>query len=60
MSAQNGERARFQRNRKRKVVQRQRLHAVMAEIVKRKAAAAETLAASMAMRDEGGAARIGK
>jgi hypothetical protein len=38
MSARNGERARFHRNRKRKVVQRQRLHAVMAEILKKKAA----------------------
>jgi len=38
MSAQNGERARFQRNRKRRVVQRMRLRAVLIALKEQKAA----------------------
>jgi len=40
MSAHNGERARFHRNRKRKVVQRMRLRAVLVAIKEKKAAIA--------------------
>jgi hypothetical protein len=40
MSAQNGERARFHRNRKRRVVQRMRLRAVLLALRDQKAAAA--------------------
>ena len=40
MSAQNGERARFHRNRKRRVVQRMRLRAVLLKIKEQKTAAA--------------------
>ena len=39
MSASNGERARFQRNRKRRVVQRMRLRAVLLALKEQKAAA---------------------
>lgn len=53
MSARNGERARYHRNRKRRVIQRQRLHALMAELLKKKS---ETLAASADMQSEGGPA----
>jgi len=38
MSAQNGQRARFQRNRKRRVVQRMRLRAVLQALKEQKAA----------------------
>lgn len=37
MSAQNGERARFHRNRKRRVVQRMRVRAVLLKIKEQKA-----------------------
>jgi len=39
MSARNGQRARFHRNRKRRVVRLMRLRTVMAEILKKKKAA---------------------
>ncbi len=39
MSARNGERARFHRNRKRRVVQRMRLRAVLRTLENQKAAA---------------------
>ena len=53
MSAQNGQRARFHRNRKRQVIKRQRAHALMTELLKKKADAA-TETASREMRSEGG------
>jgi acyl-CoA reductase-like NAD-dependent aldehyde dehydrogenase len=53
MSAQNGQRARFHRNRKRSVVRRQRVQALMADLLKKKADAA-TATASNEMRSEGG------
>ena len=40
MSAQNGQRARFHRNRKRRVVQRMRLKGALLEIKEQKAATA--------------------
>jgi len=45
MSAQNGERARFHRNRKKRVVQRMHLRALLLTLKEKKAAAA-TAAAS--------------
>ena len=39
MSARNGQRARFHRNRKRRVIRLMRLRTVMAEILKKKKAA---------------------
>ena len=54
MSARNGQRARFHLNRKRRIVQRQRVHALMIEILKKKAD--DTQAASNNMRSEGGPA----
>lgn len=40
MSAQNGERARFQRNRKRRVVRRMRLRAVLLRLKEKRVASA--------------------
>lgn len=54
MSARNGQRARFHLNRKRRVIQRQRVHALMIELLKKKTDAAE--AAALNMRNEGGPA----
>jgi hypothetical protein len=45
MSAQNGERARFQRNRKRRVVQRMRLREVLLLLKEKRAANAVSAAA---------------
>ena len=45
MSAQNGERARFHRNRKHRVVQRMRLRAVLLKLKEQKIAAAADLRA---------------
>lgn len=45
MSAQNGERARFQRNRKRRVVQRMRLRAVLLLLKDKRSAIAANSAA---------------
>jgi hypothetical protein len=44
MSAQNGQRARFQRDRKRRVVRRMHLRAVLLEINEKKAAGAAAAA----------------
>jgi hypothetical protein len=54
MSARNGQRARFHLNRKRRVIQRQRVRALMIELLKKKTEA--TQAASNDMRNEGGPA----
>jgi hypothetical protein len=59
MSERNGDRARFQKDRKRKLHHRQRIHALMASRRKRADEEASTLAASVNMHDEGGPARIG-
>ena len=44
MSANNGQRARFHINRKRRVIRQQHLRQVLAELVKKKAEAAGTAA----------------
>jgi hypothetical protein len=54
MSARNGQRARFHLNRKRRVIQRQRVRALMIELLKKKTE--EMQAASLDMRNEGGPA----
>ena len=54
MSARNGQRARFHVNQKRRVIQRQRVRALMTELLKKKTD--ETEAASLNMRNEGGPA----
>jgi len=58
MSAQNGQRARFQINRKRRVVQRMRLRAVLVALKEQKAATAADLAPP-ARRGKGGPALSG-
>ena len=58
MSARNGERARFHRNRKRRVVQRMRLRAVLLTLKEQKAATAAD-AAPPARRSRGGPALAG-
>jgi hypothetical protein len=57
MSARNGDRARFHKERKRKLHHRQRIRALMARL--RKRVDASTRIASLNMNDEGGPARIG-
>jgi hypothetical protein len=60
MSARNGDRARFHKDRKRKLHHRQRIQALMAGLRKRADdEEASTRAASLNMHDEGGPARIG-
>ena len=59
MSERNGDRARFQKDRKRKLHHRQRIHTLMASIRKKAGEAASTRTASLNMHDEGGPARIG-
>jgi hypothetical protein len=59
MSARNGDRARFQKNRKRKLCHRQRLHALKAALSKRADGEAAARVASLSMQDEGGPVRIG-
>ena len=73
MSARNGDKARFQKNRKRRLRQRQRTRALMAGALKRTAGDASTpldrsgtatlqdatSRASLAMQDEGGPIRGG-
>jgi hypothetical protein len=59
MSARNGDRARFHKDRKRKLHLRQRIHALMAGLTKRADEKAATRVASLNMHDEGGPARIG-
>ena len=59
MSERNGDRARFQKDRKRKMHRRQRIQALMLGLRNRTAERASTHAASLNMHDEGGPARIG-
>lgn len=59
MSAQNGERARFHRNRKRRVVQRMRLRAVLLALKEQKAATAAEVPSPAARRSRGGPALAG-
>jgi hypothetical protein len=59
MSARNGDRARFHKDRKRKLLHRQRVEALVAGQRKRRDDAASSHVASRGMQDEGGPARIG-
>jgi len=59
MSARNGDRARFYKDRKRKLRHRQRIRALMAGLKKRVDEDASTRVASLNMHDEGGPTRIG-
>jgi hypothetical protein len=59
MSARNGDRARFHKDRKRKLHRRQRLQALMATLKKRGGDEASSRVASHNMQDEGGPVRIG-
>lgn len=56
MSAQNGQRARFQINRKRRVVQRMRLRAVLLALKEQKAATAADAPPPQQRRGQGGPA----
>ena len=58
MSAQNGERARFHRNRKRRIVQRMRLRAVLLALKDQKVANAAD-AGPQARRSRSGPALVG-
>jgi hypothetical protein len=60
MSERNGDRARFQKNRKRKLRHRQRIRALVARFEARRTQdEASSRAASFAMQDEGGPMRAG-
>jgi len=59
MSARNGDRARFQKDRRRKLRHRQRVHALLAGLRKPVEDAPSSRVASLAMQDEGGPMRIG-
>lgn len=59
MSERNGDRARFQKNRKRKLHHRQCIQALRLALRNRAAEQASTREASLNMHDEGGPARIG-
>ena len=69
MSERNGDRARFQKNRKNKLRHRQRIHAFVAGLAKRTDASGTSepgvtrtptdVQASIAMHDEGGPIRAG-
>jgi len=59
MSERNGDRARFHKDRKRKLHHRQRIQALMALLRKRADDEASSRVASLNMHDEGGPARIG-
>jgi hypothetical protein len=59
MSARNGDRARFHKNRRRKLHHRQRVQALIAGQRKRVDEAAASRVASLGMQDEGGPARVG-
>jgi len=59
MSERNGDRARFHKDRKRKLHHRQRIRAVVAALRKLADEEASTRVASLNMHDEGGPARIG-
>jgi hypothetical protein len=58
MSQRNGDRARFQKNRKRKLHHRQRIRALVTALRNRRDADA-SVKASLAMHDEGGPMRTG-
>lgn len=59
MSERNGDRARFHKDRKRKLHHRQQIQALMTALRKRAAEKASTRLASLNMHDEGGPARVG-
>ena len=59
MSERNGDRARFQKNRKRKLRHRQRIHALVLALRRRMGTDPASRAAALAMTDEGGQARPG-
>jgi len=59
MSARNGDRARFHKDRKRKLHHRQRVQALVTGQRKQVAEAASLRVASVGMQDEGGPARVG-
>jgi uncharacterized membrane protein len=59
MSALNGDRARFHKDRKRKLHHRQRIQALAAKLRKRTVDQASSRAASRSMTDEGSPLRIG-
>jgi hypothetical protein len=59
MSERNGDRARFHKDRKRKLHRRQRIHGLMLALRNRADEQASTRLASLNMHDEGGPARIG-
>ena len=59
MSERNGDRARFHKDRKRKLDHRQRIQALMTTMRKHADEKASTRVASLNMHDEGGPARIG-
>ncbi len=58
MSERNGDRARFHKDRKRKLHHRQRIQGLMTALRKRADEEASTRVASLNMHDEGGPARI--
>ena len=60
VSERNGDRARFQKDRKRKLLRRQRVRAVVMGRRKQVAEHATAAAASLAMQDEGGPTRTGQ
>jgi hypothetical protein len=59
MSERNGDRARFQKDRKRKLHHRQRIHALKA-LLRKRADEESARVASLKMTDEGAPARIGE
>ena len=59
MSERNGDRARFQKNRKRRLRHRERVHALAATATKRAKKYVSSRAASLDMLDEGGPVRAG-
>lgn len=59
MSARNGDRARFNKDRKRKLLHRRRIQALVALLKKRADENAATDSASLNMGDEGGPTRMG-
>jgi hypothetical protein len=59
MSERNGDRARFQKDRKRKLRHRERIHALAAALAKRAHEDVSSRAASQGMLEEGGRLRTG-
>ena len=59
MSERNGDRARFQKNRKRKLRHRARIHELAAAVLKRPRENVSSRAGSQGMLDEGGQLRAG-